>query len=190
MRASVRRRRSPPLFVHPSSDLIRSGQTLAQNYTLNELDLSKNEKLWSKGFGVFAWGLARNRGVTILGLAQTTFFSEHMEPLAEALTQNSTLTSLDLAYNAVEDVGAKSLAECLSSKAVLKALDLSWNKLLDPALVAFAQSVQLSTSLQTVILRHNGSASGLVSACVSTLVPFVPFVPWSLGLLAPSHWII
>ena len=91
----------------------RFAQTLEDNNTLVELDLSCNVGVGSGALELVGRGLKNNTALKRLKLSSCEVNDEGCSYLAEALTENTVLTELDLEKNDISDSGIETLGSNL-----------------------------------------------------------------------------
>lgn len=93
----------------------RFAQTLQENNTLVQLDLSGNVEMSSNAFELIGRGLKSNKALQKLHLSSCEVNDEGCSYLADALLENNTLTELDLEKNEISDSGIIRLATNLET---------------------------------------------------------------------------
>jgi len=160
--------------IGPESNKIL-GELLANNTTIEELDLSWNpigdteydrqvaQQAIERGekpprFGAMddlAKGLHRNTKVSRLGLSKVQLDDSGAAALSLALPNNSSLRSLDLSVNSIGPVGANKLAEALQQYPMLAELDLNYNQVGAEGARAIASLLISNETIEKVSLRNN-----------------------------------
>lgn len=107
------------------SAIRKFAKMLAQNNTLEKVDLSNND-LTSADVSYLADALKTNKSLTFLGLSGNRITDTGVEAIAKALRANTTLKTLQLNHNLIRDDGAEALSKMLTSSA-LASIALNFN---------------------------------------------------------------
>ena len=154
------------------SSLDRACRRLRNNdRTLQELDLSDDDKISDEGATALAIALEGNTTLRKLSLYDNQISDKGATALAQALEGNTTLHQLDLANNKISDEGATALAQALEGNTTLHQLYLSNNQISDKGAtaLAIAMKVNTPTTLRVLYLSDNKISDKGASALAQAL---------------------
>ncbi|KAI9145190.1 hypothetical protein BKA69DRAFT_1049877 [Paraphysoderma sedebokerense] len=127
---------------------------LGANTVLRTLVLDKNP-LGDETAGIFCTGLAQNKSIMCLHLADCNLTYKTGEHLRYLLQHNKTIQEINLSWNHLGPTGVSTLGLGLKENTTLKKLDLTWNRFGNKGYEALKDALITNSTIEVLIVSSN-----------------------------------